>query len=85
MAETRKAEVKVAGKIGFVQYPWAYNQIKLKQAYADVVAQSKSDSTVKVDEETIKANYIARKGLLSEDQKRIIATKRPRSTSNIDR
>lgn len=68
-----------------VQYAWAYNKIKLNQAYSAVVDAKKLDPKVVVDEETIKAAYIARAGLLAEEQKVNIAKKRPRSTSNVDR
>jgi len=70
------------------QYEWAYNKIKLNQAYSALVLDGTLDQKSKLDEKTeeiIKAGYINRKGLLTVEQKKNIAIKRPRSTSNTDR
>lgn len=67
------------------KYPWAYNQIKLNQAYSALVQKKNLDSHVVINEESVKEEYIARKGLLAIDQKKVIEKKRPKSTSNIDR
>lgn len=47
-----------------VKYNWAANPIKLLQAEADVISANKADPTVVVNEETIKAAYVKRLGLV---------------------
>lgn len=62
------------------KYPWGFNPIKLQQSLDAVTRRSKIDSEVKIDEKTIKAEYIARKGLLTDEaeEERIL----PRVTTN---
>ncbi len=71
-----------------VAYDWAYNKIKLNQAYSACVLNGTIKERAKLDkdsEEIIKAEYILRKGLLVAEQKKRIAEKRPRNTSNLDK
>lgn len=67
------------------QYDWAFNKVKLNQAYSELVAQQRLNPELKITEDSIMENYIAHKGLLSDDQKRVIKQKRPRNTSNMDK
>lgn len=62
-------------------YEWAVNKTKLSQAIKFVTDQSKINPKIEVNEETIKENYIARAGLLAEEEAQIKATARPRVTS----
>jgi len=66
-------------------YDWAYNKMKLNYAYTAVVKQNKADPKFAVSEENIKERYIQIKGLTTTEQKKAVATPRPRSTSNIDK
>jgi hypothetical protein len=66
------------------KYEWAFNQMKLNLAYTFVVRENKLDPKFEVNEKNIKARYIELNGLTTDEQKKVIATVRPRSTSNID-
>ncbi len=74
-----------------VRYAWAYNPIKLNQAYSALVLSGKISRETKLDPkdedvaELIKEEYINRKGLLSAQQKVNINKKRSRNTSNVDK
>lgn len=81
MAEETKARTDIKSPTDF---PWAFNKLKLKQAYSALVDRKKLDSTLKIDEKVIKDEYVARKGLLSDEQEEVMKIKRPRSTSNVD-
>ena len=72
--------VKITANMDF---PWAYNKLKLKQAYAKLVEEQKLDKSVVINEESMKAMYISLAGLLTSEQEINILKKRPRSTSNI--
>lgn len=52
---------------GFNQYDWAVNNVKLQQSIRAVSERARLDSTVKVDEDTVKAEYVKRAGLLKDD------------------
>jgi len=82
MAETKKAEVK-SKVTSPTDFAWAYNKIKLKQAYTALVEAKKLDPGILIDEESLKEAYILRAGLLADQQAINIKAKRPRSTSNI--
>jgi hypothetical protein len=71
--------------IGYKNYEWAYNKLKLKNAYNKIVEAHRVDPSVIDDEETMKSYYVELKGLLTTDQEIVAKTKRPRSTSNVDR
>lgn len=45
-------------------YEWAANKIKLAQAVSALKEAQAFDSNIKLDEETIKAEYVKRAGLL---------------------
>lgn len=47
-------------------YSWAVNPAKLKTAIEHVTTQSKIDPSIKIDEETVKAEYVKLKGLVRE-------------------
>lgn len=78
---TKKKVKAIDANTDFV---WAYNKIKLKQAYAAVVEANKLDKSVLVNEETIKEFYIERAGLLADDQVIVKNRKRAKHTSNRD-
>lgn len=48
------------------KYPWAQNHIKEQLATTDLKNKQKLDPTIVIDEETIKAQYIKRGGLVLE-------------------
>ena len=48
------------------KYAWAVNPAKLNTAILHVTEKSKVDSSVKVDEETVKAEYVKLLGLVRE-------------------
>jgi hypothetical protein len=87
----KEKEVVVAPKVvaktpvTVPNYDWAFNKLKLKQAYAALLEAKRSDPSLVIDEGAVKEAYIARAGLLSEDQKEVATRKRPRSTSNLDK
>ena len=71
-----------------VKYDWAVNSIKLGQAYSSLVdagTLKKGAKLTKEDEALVKEAYVSRKGLLVPEQKEVLAQKRPRSTSNLDK
>jgi len=45
-------------------YPWAVNPVKLIEAITDLENAKKLDPSVVINEDTIKARYIVRKGLV---------------------
>lgn len=49
-------------------YRWAANPIKLGEAITDLEQAKKLDPSVVIDEETIKARYIVRKGIVLDVQ-----------------
>lgn len=66
-------------------FVWAFNKLKLKQAYSSLVDAKKFDPKLVIDEESMKDEYLKRGGLLTEEAKANLAKKRPRSTSNLDK
>lgn len=49
------------------QYDWAVNNIKLQLSILAITQKNKLDPRIEISEENIKANYIARGGLLTQD------------------
>lgn len=69
-------------------YPWAFNKLKLNQAYSFLVYQRDILGNKNVDpenEEQVKERYLAIKGLTTDAQKENLRQDRPKSTSNVDR
>lgn len=49
-----------------MKYPWAVNEAKAHRACADMKEKAKIDSSIVVDDTSIKARYIALGGLIRE-------------------
>ena len=82
VVEEKKIETKVKVITAQTDFVWAFNKVKLKQSYQALVAEKKLNPAVVIDEESIKEMYLAKAGLLTDDQQRISQMKRPKSTSN---
>ena len=80
MAEITKARTDLKSPKDFA---WAFNKLKLKQAYSALVDAKRLDPKIVIDEDSIKEEYLNRAGLLTEEAKANLLKKRPRSTSNL--
>lgn len=58
---------------------WAVNKVKLQQSYAALEKKKKLDSRVEITEETVKAEYISRAGLIREEKDFINAPEAPKN------
>lgn len=70
-------------------YPWAANHLKLHEAITDLENARKLDSSIVIDEESIKDRYLVRKGALAEgtfdiptDEDKPKAPTKPRTSNN---
>lgn len=61
---------------------WAVNAVKLNRAIADVTAEAKLDTSVKVTEDTVKARYIELGGAVQETS--VVAKKVKRGAKKED-
>lgn len=49
-----------------MQYPWAFNRVKLQQSINFLTKQKELNSAIVIDESAIKAEYIKRAGLVKD-------------------